>query len=159
MHRQRRNEGLENESGRRRFGVRRLACALTNDHFRSRALKRRQAAALQRRLRRQIKRVKTLARRFDHRAAADEFANPAVGQEIHREAQIDAADAVQARRVGELFDEGSRALFRAGAYFSRPYGMWSPLVFNADAETTAATRKVKAIFDPNNVMNPGKLCF
>jgi hypothetical protein len=33
-HRHRRNEGLENESGRRRFGVRRLACALPNDRFR-----------------------------------------------------------------------------------------------------------------------------
>ena len=60
-----------------------------------------------------------------------------MGADTHCEFVLpfDAADAVQARRVGELFDEGSRALFRAGAYFSRPYGMWAPLVFNADAET------------------------
>jgi FAD/FMN-containing dehydrogenase len=71
----------------------------------------------------------------------------------------DPADSGQTRRAEALFEEGSRALFRAGAYFSRPYGMWAGMVYNADAESTAATRKVKDIFDPNHVMNPGKLCF
>ncbi len=59
----------------------------------------------------------------------------------------------------ELFREASHRLFRQGAYFSRPYGIWADMVYNADAATTTATRKVKQIFDPNNVMNPGKLCF
>jgi FAD/FMN-containing dehydrogenase len=72
---------------------------------------------------------------------------------------FDRSDAAQERAVDELFDESSRVLFREGAYFSRPYGKWAPMVFNADAATTAATRKMKAILDPNNVMNPGKLCF
>jgi FAD/FMN-containing dehydrogenase len=71
----------------------------------------------------------------------------------------DPTDAAQTRRAEALFEQGSRALFRAGAYFSRPYGMWADMVFNADAETTAATRKIKEIFDPGHVMNPGKLCF
>jgi FAD/FMN-containing dehydrogenase len=71
----------------------------------------------------------------------------------------DPTDAGQTDRVEAVFEEGSRALFRAGAYFSRPYGMWAGMVYNADAETAAATRKIKEIFDPNYVMNPGKLCF
>ncbi len=53
----------------------------------------------------------------------------------------------------------ARAVFEHGAYFSRPYGEWADWVFAADPATTALTRTVKGIFDPNNVMNPGKLCF
>jgi FAD/FMN-containing dehydrogenase len=47
----------------------------------------------------------------------------------------------------------------AGAYFSRPYGSWAQPVYNRDAAARDALRKVKAIFDPVGVLNPGKLCF
>jgi len=46
-----------------------------------------------------------------------------------------------------------------GAFFSRPYGESTKTVVNKDAATVAALRKVKTIVDPNNIMNPGKLCF
>ena len=62
-------------------------------------------------------------------------------------------------RVRELFRDASHRLLRQGAFFSRPYGIWANMVYNADARTMLVTRKVKEIFDPNNVMNPGKLCF
>ncbi len=62
-------------------------------------------------------------------------------------------------RSQELFREASLRLFGQGAYFSRPYGIWADMVYNADARTMIVTRKIKEIFDPNNVMNPGKLCF
>lgn len=65
----------------------------------------------------------------------------------------------ETQQTGALFDAASRQLFRRGAFFSRPYGMWAEMVFNADAQATSALRKVKDIFDPNHVMNPGKLCF
>jgi FAD/FMN-containing dehydrogenase len=58
-----------------------------------------------------------------------------------------------------LFRDASRRLLKQGAFFSRPYGIWAEMVYNADARTTFATQKVKAIFDPHHVMNPGKLCF
>jgi FAD/FMN-containing dehydrogenase len=84
-----------------------------------------------------------------------------VGEELHCEfiLPFDRPDAAQAARVDELFGVASRALFREGAYYSRPYGIWAEMAFNADAATTEATRKIKKIFDPNHVMNPGKLCF
>jgi len=59
----------------------------------------------------------------------------------------------------ELKVTASLALFRGGAYYSRPYGEWAGLVYDADPATTRAIRLVKEIFDPNHVMNPGKLCF
>jgi FAD/FMN-containing dehydrogenase len=68
-------------------------------------------------------------------------------------------DQAETLRTQELFRDASQRLFRQKAYFSRPYGIWADMVYNADARTTIVTRKVKDIFDPNHVMNPGKLCF
>jgi FAD/FMN-containing dehydrogenase len=50
-------------------------------------------------------------------------------------------------------------LIRKGAFFSRPYGENTRAIINRDATTAEALAKVKSIFDPNNIMNPGKLCF
>ena len=33
------------------------------------------------------------------------------------------------------------------------------LIMNRDATTIEVLKKVKAIVDPENIMNPGKLCF
>ena len=49
-------------------------------------------------------------------------------------------------------------LKRAGAYFDRPYGAMADLVYT-DPIATEALRKIKAIYDPDNILNPGKLCF
>ena len=51
-------------------------------------------------------------------------------------------------------------LIENGAFFNRPYGSWTKEVFRHQSEqTTIALKKVKNIFDPNNVLNPGVLCF
>jgi FAD/FMN-containing dehydrogenase len=62
-------------------------------------------------------------------------------------------------RAEALFRDVSHRLFRQKAYFSRPYGIWADMVYNGDAKTMIVTQKMKEIFDPSNVMNPGKLCF
>ena len=62
-------------------------------------------------------------------------------------------------KTRELFRDASLRLFNQKAFFSRPYGIWADMAYNSDAMTSTVTRKIKAIFDPNNVMNPGKLCF
>jgi FAD/FMN-containing dehydrogenase len=68
----------------------------------------------------------------------------------------DAEEAARARAVYEL---ASGRLIGQGAYFSRPYGAWAKPVYDRDAQSTTLLRNVKGVFDPNNVMNPGKLCF
>ncbi len=62
-------------------------------------------------------------------------------------------------RIQELYTQASEALMNAGAFFSRPYGALADMAYRRDGETVAALRKVKSVFDPNNIMNPGKLCF
>jgi FAD/FMN-containing dehydrogenase len=72
---------------------------------------------------------------------------------------FDRARQAEVARTGALFRDASQRLFKQKAFFSRPYGIWADMVYNADARTLIATQKVKEIFDPNYVMNPGKLCF
>jgi hypothetical protein len=62
-------------------------------------------------------------------------------------------------RMKELYIRASEDLLNQGAYYSRPYGIWASMAFNRDAQTTVVLKKIKGIFDPNNVLNPGKLCF
>jgi FAD/FMN-containing dehydrogenase len=62
-------------------------------------------------------------------------------------------------RMQALFSKGSLEMLDQGAYYSRPYGLWSQLAFNRDFRTTQVLNKIKDIFDPNHIMNPGKLCF
>ncbi len=66
---------------------------------------------------------------------------------------------VETARMRGFFNRASEEVLRTGAYFSRPYGIWANMAYNRDAQTTMVLKKIKGIFDPNNVMNPGKLCF
>ena len=62
-------------------------------------------------------------------------------------------------RVKELSTSATKNLMAKGAFFSRPYGESAGMILNRDAATVAVLNKFKKIFDPNNVMNPGKVCF
>ena len=65
----------------------------------------------------------------------------------------------QSGRVRKLATSTINNLMAKGAFFSRPYGEGTDIIMNRDAASVAALKKVKGILDPNNVMNPGKLCF
>ena len=71
----------------------------------------------------------------------------------------DESDAAAMRELQALFLSASESLMKHGAFFSRPYGAWASMVYDGYPEGVAALHKLKGVFDPNNVLNPGKLCF
>jgi FAD/FMN-containing dehydrogenase len=71
----------------------------------------------------------------------------------------DPGDKIETECVRELLETSSEASIRRGAYFSRPYGIWADMVYNRDARNRELIRAIKGIFDPGNILNPGKLCF
>lgn len=82
-----------------------------------------------------------------------------VSQQIEFNLPYNPADSREVEMVKAIYDEASEALISQGAYFSRPYGAWAEMVYSRDATATRILRIVKGIVDPNNVLNPGKLCF
>jgi hypothetical protein len=66
---------------------------------------------------------------------------------------------IETDRVRELTTGSIRKLIANGAFFSRPYGDSSRIIYNQDVSTVNMLKRVKSILDPDNIMNPGKLCF
>jgi hypothetical protein len=61
--------------------------------------------------------------------------------------------------VKHLLDAASRKMAETGGFFSRPYPAWKETAYRNAAGTIAVQRKIKEIFDPKGILNPGKLCF
>ena len=80
------------------------------------------------------------------------------GRALHCEIDLHAtpenADALKAAWL-----KAAEELMNNGAYFDRPYGPWAPMVYARAAGYSAMLQKLKKETDPNNIMNPGKLCF
>jgi hypothetical protein len=83
------------------------------------------------------------------------------GSSYHCEFNLffDPGSSRELNQVKELSASATLALLAKGAFFSRPYGPSTRAIMNRDAATVAALTKVKKIFDPHNILNPGKLCF
>jgi FAD/FMN-containing dehydrogenase len=83
------------------------------------------------------------------------------GTNIHCEFSLfyDPENPGEANRIKELSSEVVKKLMAHGAFFSRPYGESAGMIMNRDAATVAILNKLKKMFDPNHVMNPGKVCF
>jgi FAD/FMN-containing dehydrogenase len=84
-----------------------------------------------------------------------------LGTSCHVEFSLpfDPSDEREVATVQELFTRASEELSNQGAFFSRPYGIWADMAYSRNAEHTSMSRTLKGLFDPNNVLNPGKLCF
>ena len=71
----------------------------------------------------------------------------------------DSADRGETDLVKKIELEAVDRLEEQGAFFSRPYGDWADIAYRRAADTADMQRKVKDIFDPNWILNPGRLCF
>jgi len=102
-------------------------------------------------------------------AARSEYASPVAtyvqpinqghGYHVEFDLAYDPEKEAGRRHAEELYLCAAEALMSKGAFFSRPYDLLTEMIFNRDGQSLAALKKVKDIFDPNHVMNPGKLCF
>ena len=68
-------------------------------------------------------------------------------------------DTNEKKEIESLWLKASSELINSGAYFDRPYGPWANMMYSRAANYTQMLRKLKNETDPNNILNPGKLCF
>jgi FAD/FMN-containing dehydrogenase len=111
----------------------------------------------------QIAAVANLAEKAGYAASnVGVYIQPIVqGTSYHCEFNLfyDPASGRERNRVRELTGSAIQNLIARGAFFSRPYGESARAILNRDAATVAVLHRFKKVFDPNNVMNPGKVCF
>jgi glycolate dehydrogenase FAD-linked subunit len=72
---------------------------------------------------------------------------------------FDPSDGASANKVTALAQLAARRIADAGGFFSRPHGPWSDIAFGKDRSIQRYLRMTKQLFDPNEILSPGKLCF
>jgi FAD/FMN-containing dehydrogenase len=71
----------------------------------------------------------------------------------------DPANEAEKAIIRELYKEAAAELLKEGAVFTRPYGDLAPIVYERAASYAQHLKRLKKVFDPNNIMNPSNLCF
>lgn len=81
------------------------------------------------------------------------------GQAFHMEFDFpyNLDDPKETEVVRSLFTRASEELMNRGAFFSRPYGPWAEMVYGRYGGGVEILKKIKDIFDPNHILNPGVL--
>jgi len=83
------------------------------------------------------------------------------GRAVHVECDLhcDPSDDTEWNTVQDLWLSLSDTLIGKGALFDRPYGAWAEMIYPRAGTYTTKLKQIKKELDPNNIMNPGKLCF
>jgi len=71
----------------------------------------------------------------------------------------DPANRAESDLTGKVAAEAVDHMEEKGAFFSRPYTGWVDVAYRRASDTVEMQKKVKDIFDPHWILNPGKLCF
>ncbi len=82
-----------------------------------------------------------------------------MGTSVHLEFNLpyDPDNTKEVKKVKGLYEKASREMSKLGGYYARPYDIWAGIQLNKDAQSYEILKKMKNIFDPNNIMNTGKL--
>ena len=82
-----------------------------------------------------------------------------MGTSVHLEFSLpyDKDNKKEAKLVKELYEAASREMSKLGGFYARPYDIWAGIQLNKDAQTYKVLKDLKDVFDPNNIMNTGKL--
>ena len=83
------------------------------------------------------------------------------GRACHIEYQFyyDPKEEDSLEKVRAIQRKASETLFQEGAFFSRPYGGLSRMVYEKARGYANTLTKVKGVLDPNHIMCPGNICF
>ena len=71
----------------------------------------------------------------------------------------DPENTAEMEKVRSLFMEASEKTMDMGGFFTNPYGPWAEMVYSRTPAYAKTLKLVKNAFDPNTIMNPGRLCF
>lgn len=108
------------------------------------------------------KSIEEMARRHDYSVADIGFYLQPIEYgricSCHYTFHFDPCNPDMVKKVTELFLDASKMVIDMGGFFTNPYGPWAEMVYSRTATFTKVMKVLKNVFDPNNILNPGKLC-